>query len=404
MIHLQGLGKTYGLYRHGFDRLLEAFTGRRRHQEVVALHPLDLHVGQGEIVGLIGKNGAGKSTLLKLVSGMIQPSSGSIEVNGKVVPLLELGTGFHPEMTGHDNLFMAGAAMGLDRAFIEAEYDNIVNFSEIGHFIHMPVKTYSSGMFVRLAFSLATCVHPDILIIDEALSVGDGAFARKSFDRIMSFRDAGVTILFCSHSLYQVEVLCDRVAWMKDGKLVMDGDAAEVVSRYNEWLNGVDNAAQPQHEQTPRIAEGVLPVAAGSGQVTLRRLEALADGVPGTDLKLKSKQSELRLRAVFASDPNLPVPSFAMAIKDMEGRMLASAGTRNDGLQVSRDETGIASVELVFPRIPLLKGRYTLDVYLLCENGLHLYEAAEGGIMFEVTQEGLEQGVVSLHREWVGLT
>ncbi len=400
MIHLEGVGKTYGLYRHGFDRVLEALTGRLRHQEIVALHPMDIHVGEGEIVGLVGKNGAGKSTLLKLVSGMLRPTVGDMRIRGKVAPLLELGAGFHPDMTGRENLYLVGAAMGLDKTFIRSIFDDIVGFAEIGHFIDMPVKTYSSGMFVRLAFSLATCVRPNILIIDEALSVGDGGFARRSFDRIMKFRDAGVTILFCSHSMYQVEALCKRVVWLKEGHLVMDGDSQTVVARYNEWLNGAEQGANTGKVAAESSSAGVTAVRAGSQMAQLRQLDVSVDGNIGESLQLQCNRSDLRISAVIASDPELPEPTFAVAFREGDGRIIASAGSSNDGVSLKRDSRGISSVDLNFPRIALLKGRYYLDVYVLCEKAVHAYDAVENVITLEVSQDGLEQGVVSLRREW----
>jgi lipopolysaccharide transport system ATP-binding protein len=405
IIRLAGVSKTYGLYRHGFDRVLEAITGKLRHRQVHALHPLDLSVAPGEIVGLIGKNGAGKSTLLKVVSGMIPPTTGTLEVHGKVAALLELGAGFHPDLTGRENLFLVGAAMGLDRAFLEQRFDDIVGFSEIRDFVDMPVKTYSSGMFVRLAFALATCVKPDILIIDEALSVGDGAFARKSFNRIMEFRDAGVTILFCSHSLYQVEALCSRAVWLKGGRLHMDGEPHRVVARYNAWLNapkGQEPDAADAELAEP-AQEAVPGVRAGAGVAQFRKLEVLAGGQPLDQAKIRSRATDLTVDAVIASDPQLPAPTFGVVFRDLEGRPIASAGSKNDGVILKRDGDGITRVRLSFPELPLLKGSYYLDAYVLCEKALHVYDAVKGAIRLEVEQEGLEQGVVALARHWAPL-
>ena len=178
-VELQGVSKTYRVYKSGLHRLIEAATGRGSHTEFIALQPLNLSIDQGEVVGLVGMNGAGKSTLLKLLAGTLTPSQGRLQVQGRIAALLELGTGFHQEMTGRENVFLAGAVMGLSRERMEALYPQIVEFSGLQDFMAQPVKTYSSGMFVRLAFAVATSVDPDVLIVDEALSVGDGAFARK---------------------------------------------------------------------------------------------------------------------------------------------------------------------------------------------------------------------------------
>lgn len=190
-ISLQSVSKIYRTYAHGWDRLWEVLTYRPRAQVFQALQPMTLYISHGQVVGIIGRNGAGKSTLLKIVAGTLSSDEGgACEVAGRVAALLELGSGFHPEMSGRENVYLSGAVIGLAVEDMDKLYDEIVAFAGLEEFMERPVKTYSSGMFMRLAFAVATCVEPDILIIDEALSVGDGAFARKSFDRIMQFREA----------------------------------------------------------------------------------------------------------------------------------------------------------------------------------------------------------------------
>ena len=215
------LGKRYFLYERPSDRLKQILFGRFQSftQEFWALQHLNLNIKAGEVVGIIGNNGAGKSTLLQLLCGTLKPSSGSLTVHGRVTALLELGAGFNPDFSGRENIFMNAAILGMRYEKIKDELDNIIAFADIGSFIDQPVKTYSSGMFMRLAFAVATSSEPDILIIDEALSVGDGAFARKSFERIMKLKDQGATILFCSHAMYQIEALCSRVLWLEQGQL-----------------------------------------------------------------------------------------------------------------------------------------------------------------------------------------
>lgn len=219
-IRAQGLSKCYALFDHPADRLKQMLMrGRRQYyREFWALRETSFELAKGQVMGLVGRNGAGKSTLLQLVCGTLASSGGSLEVRGRVSALLELGAGFNPEFTGRENVYLSATILGLSKAEIDRRYDGIVEFSGIGDHIGQPVKTYSSGMFMRLAFSVATSVDPDILIIDEALSVGDGEFARKSFDRIRSMKEAGKTILFCSHSLYQVEAFCDQVLWLDQGR------------------------------------------------------------------------------------------------------------------------------------------------------------------------------------------
>ncbi|EQD78392.1 ABC-type polysaccharide/polyol phosphate transport system, ATPase component, partial [mine drainage metagenome] len=216
ILRVHDLGKCYALYEKPADRLKQFLRWRNKtyYREFHALKGISFELGHGEVLGIIGRNGSGKSTLLQLLAGTLTATSGTIERQGRIAALLELGSGFNPEFTGRENVYLSAAVMGLGKEDIEARYEEIVDFSGIAPFIDQPVKTYSSGMMVRLAFSVATSVDPDILIIDEALSVGDGEFSRRSFDRIMTFKDQGKTILFCSHALYQVDALCNRVIWL----------------------------------------------------------------------------------------------------------------------------------------------------------------------------------------------
>ncbi|GAB6041079.1 ABC transporter ATP-binding protein [Endothiovibrio diazotrophicus] len=392
VIHLAGVSKQYRLYHNPMDRLREVLTGRPRHHDIYALRPIDLEVSHGEVVGVVGNNGAGKSTLLKLVTGTLAPSSGTVAVNGRVSALLELGAGFHPEVSGRENVYLSGALAGLSRAAMDRLFPGIVEFSGIGEFIDQPVKTYSSGMFMRLAFAVATAVEPDILIVDEALSVGDGAFARKSFDRIMAFRRAGKTILFCSHSLYQVEAICDRVIWLEHGAVVADGEPGRVIAAYSGSLEGAASQAP---------VPGVTRKPSHEGRVAaISRVEVSVDGARGRDLAVRSGVSELTVRVAFSSDPALPTPTVGFGLKTEDGRAVTSAGTLSDGVEVTRDAQGNGEATVVYPHLPLLKGRYSIEAYLLCEEAIHLYDYVIGAAHLEVTQEGLEQGMVILPHHW----
>lgn len=395
-IVLRQVGKHYVSYAHELDRLWEVLTRQSRHRSFQALSDVNLMVSHGQVLGIVGRNGAGKSTLLKLVAGTLLPSTGSIEVSGRVAALLELGSGFHPEMSGRENVYLTGAIMGLSQAEIDRLYPEIVAFAGIDEFMEQPVKTYSSGMFVRLAFAVATCVEPDVLIIDEALSVGDGAFARKSFERIKAIRDHGKTILFCSHSLYQVEAICSRVIWIDQGRLRMDGEPAAVVTAYNSFLAG----------ETPATASesvaAVLPTTlTAHGTARLNGVVASVDGMAGPVLELETGQNDLQISVRFDSDPSLPCPSVAFAFQGEDQRIVTSAGTYNDGLALARDAQGHGEISVVFPKFSLLKGIYWLNVYLLGEDGIHLYDQAFAAVELHISQRGLEQGLVSLPRRWL---
>jgi lipopolysaccharide transport system ATP-binding protein len=402
-VSLQGVSKHYKFYEKELDRVREILTGRPRYQKIEALKPVSLDVKRGEVLGVIGQNGAGKSTLLKVLARTLKPSSGDIVVNGRVAALLELGASFHPEMTGRENVYLSCAIQGLNHKQIEQVYDEIVAFAEIGDFIDRPVKTYSSGMFVRLAFAIATNIDPEILIIDEALSVGDGAFSRKSFDRIMDFKESGKTILFCSHSMYQVEALCDRVAWLEAGSVRKVGKPVDVISEYSELLrlsakreeSIVASAAVEQKE----VADAVVV----EGQTRVPRIvdvQVRLDGHEAKVYKMVCGESDLDITVIFDVGAGVPMPSVAVAISGGDGRIITSAGSVHDGVVLETNEEDLGKARIVFPALSLLRGNYFLDVALLCEKGIHLYETGRQVAEINVEQKGLERGFVKLPHEW----
>lgn len=211
--------------------------GKQQYEEFHALENVTFDVKRGEIFGVIGRNGAGKSTLLKVVSGIYKPTSGKVVSAGRIAPMLELGSGFDMELSGHDNIFLNGAILGFSESFLKSKYDEIVAFAELGEFIHQPIKTYSSGMLARLAFSVATVVEPEILIVDEILSVGDAAFQQKSHARMLELMSGGTTVLFVSHSLEQIREMCDRVMWLEHGTLRAIGDAKAICDEYRASIS-----------------------------------------------------------------------------------------------------------------------------------------------------------------------
>lgn len=238
VIKAENLTKIYKIYEKNIDRLKETFHPfhKRYSRDFFALNDVSFEIRRGENVGLIGKNGAGKSTLLKIITGVLTPSGGKIEVHGRIASLLELGAGFNPEMTGVENIFMNGLLMGQTRETMNAKLDEIISFADIGEFVHQPVKTYSSGMFARLAFAVNAFVEPDILIIDEALSVGDAFFQSKCMDKMRTMIDSGVTVLFVSHDTFAVKNLCSRAFLIQGGKKIMDAPSKEVVEVYRNML------------------------------------------------------------------------------------------------------------------------------------------------------------------------
>jgi lipopolysaccharide transport system ATP-binding protein len=270
-----------------------------------------------------------------------------------------------------------------------------VKFAGIVDFMDFPVKTYSSGMFVRLAFAIATCANPDILIIDEALSVGDGRFARKSFDRIMQFRETGKTILFCSHSLYQVEKICDRVLWLDKGVLKMDGTPAQVLPAYTEFLSADNQNIENEEKQISIESIAPKPIA------RITHVIGHANGQTGDKLILKTGQTDFWIDIKFNYDVNLPKPTLGVAIWRKDGLLVSSASTHNDGYVLTRCEHGQGQVKIQFQNLALLKGNYTVHVSLGCENAIHLYDQIVAALSLQVEQEGVEQGVVTLAHEWM---
>jgi len=239
-IKVENLTKIYHLYDKPQDRLKEALNPFKKsyHHDFYAMSDVSFEIKKGETVGIIGKNGAGKSTLLKMITGVLTPSSGKIEVNGKVASLLELGAGFNPEMTGLENIYLNGTLMGFTKEEMDTKVDAILAFADIGEFIYQPVKMYSSGMFARLAFSVAINVEPDILIVDEALSVGDIKFQIKCINQFKELQNKGLTILFVSHDIFTIRSFCNKAIWIDDGKLKELGDVTEVSANYNEFMYG----------------------------------------------------------------------------------------------------------------------------------------------------------------------
>jgi lipopolysaccharide transport system ATP-binding protein len=425
VIALEGVGKTYKRFAKPSDRFWQAVWpgalrgGDSKANEFVALAPLNLKVQRGEALGLIGRNGAGKSTLLQLVCGTLNPSCGTALVNGKIGALLELGAGFNPEFTGRENVYLAAAVMGLSSAETDALYESIVEFSGIREFIDQPVKTYSSGMYVRLAFSIATSANPDILVIDEALSVGDGAFAKKSFERIMQLKAQGTTVLFCSHSMYQVESFCDRAVWLDHGQVQMEGTASEVVAAYTDSLRAEGGDAPlksatlvaAKYEVAPTESDvealgsalnsepvNSAPVASGLTRIT--SIQVAVDGLSGRELQAVSLQSDVHITVKFESDPAQPCPTFATGFALPDGQIFTSAYTLFDGVHIERDAQGCGQATAVFEKLPLMKGRFSVGAYLFDERALHVYDVVLQAATVVVTQPGVHQGFVQLPHRW----
>lgn len=416
IVVLDRASKVYRQYRSPADRLKSQLFGgwiNTPVREYRALQDVTLSLRRGESLGVVGLNGAGKSTLLQLLAGTIQPSSGAVHVRGRVAALLELGSGFNPEFSGLENIFLNAATLGLTRRQIEQRLDDIIAFSGLREHIDNPVKTYSTGMFVRLAFSIATSVEPDILIIDEALSVGDGAFAKKSFDRIRQIKSQGASILFCSHALFHVDVFCDKTLWLERGSVREWGPTRKVLPRYQEYLEGLNAPAPSDQHAMHAVVPDVptyhdsplgMPVhtaASGAEASSAKLLTARVslDGVAGEELHGTSRVSTLGLEIDFASDPQAPCPRAAIVVSSEQGRILAS-GLSPSAQVFDRDSRGRGTAHCVIPNLPFNRGRYRIGAYLLCDQARFVYEMIDPCAHINLEFDGVHQGHYLMDGQW----
>jgi lipopolysaccharide transport system ATP-binding protein len=386
-VEAEGLTKTYRSYATPWDRLLEGITRRRRHREFHALESVTFALPRGEGLALIGENGAGKSTLLKILAGITAPSAGSFQVSGKIASILELGSGFHPEFTGRQNIVLNAAMLGLSQEELRRKMPHIVAFSELGDFIDQPVKCYSTGMVMRLGFSIATQVEPDVLIVDEALSVGDGYFQKKCMDRLRVFVDSGGTLLFCSHAMYYVSAFCQRALWLRRGRVEALGPVSEVVREYENFL--VAKSAQAAAEgaaaealETPRA----LPARLGS--VRLLAPELLFTQGDPWELEVEWE----------TADPRLAF-HLGVGINRADGVEVCSFATHLDGLPPLAGRQAYTA-RLAIPRLPLVKGEFTLYIFLLDEGGLHIYDQRVIQSAFNVRSPAYAFGLVQVEHAW----
>lgn len=424
-IEANALSKVYHLYNTPSDRLKQLLFGRKRtyYKEYSALDNVSFTLPKGEVLGVVGRNGAGKSTLLQLLCSTLTPSSGKLTIKGRIAALLELGAGFNPQFTGRENIYLSATVMGISKKDIDKKIDDIIEFSGVRPFIDQPVTTYSSGMYVRLAFSVATSVEPDILIIDEALSVGDGDFARRSFERIMAMKEAGKTILFCSHSLYQVEALCTQAIWLDKGQIKATGKPSIVIPAYQSFLDQLDNRSHQSDTSQPsnltdEAAEADTPSSKVSetstdrstaieptqsskhNEARLTRITATADGITSNTLNLISRASNLLLDIEFHSTLQDETPQVAIAIHSAGGQLITSCGSWVDNITPEIDNEGNGRIQLTHPQLPLLKGTYYIGVLLFCRRGIFLHDEADPAITLHISQPNQERGLVYLPHRW----
>jgi ABC-type polysaccharide/polyol phosphate transport system ATPase subunit len=388
-IRVERASRRFRVYPQPVRTLKEVVLARNgaRPTDVWALRDVSLAVERGEAVGLIGRNGSGKTTLLRLVAGIVKPTSGRVEACGRVASLLELGAGFHPDFTGRENVYLNGSIYGLKRAQIRALMDEIVAFAELEKFIDLPVRTYSSGMYMRLGFAVAAHIDADVLLLDEVFAVGDEEFQRKCFGKIFEFKQRGGTIVFVSHDAASVERLCERAMLLREGRVELDGSTQEAIARYHKLLADERDPAES--------AAGLREYGSGEARIVDARLLG-PDGEERLQL-LAGERLTVQLRV--AAHEALAPPVVSLELRDEAGLLLASAA--QDTAELGWEEApGERVLRFTVERPPLADGRFRLRFELGDRAGRHLYHWLDDGIRFVVYPGEAVRGPVLLSGRW----
>ena len=402
-ISLNNVSKCYKRYNRPVDRLKELFLPGKSHAEDFwALRDINMEVPEGETLGIIGQNGSGKSTLLQIIAGTLTPTTGELRVNGRVSALLELGSGFNPEFTGRQNVFFNGRILGLSREEIEAKFDDIAAFAEIGDFLDQPVKTYSSGMVVRLAFAVVANTEPKILIVDEALAVGDARFQARCMKRIRHLKEQGVTILFVSHDCSSVKMLCQRAALMSYGKILKIDNPKDVVNHYIALLSSVSTEKEAEAITSRTTDTGLL------SNITDREIHrhgnqfAVLDYVKITDLDNREIKNKLETGSLFNIVVGLEAKAelsdlvIGLSIRNLMGVVIYGTNTHLMHIKLPKLNS-LQKLTAIF-QIPcyLNKGVYTLTVGLHSEEGIS-YDWMDEVLIIEVENSSICDGLVDLN-------
>ena len=388
-ITVDGVWKSFRLYQER-NRYIKAalLRGRRaRYEEFWALQDVSFEVKHGETFGIVGSNGSGKSTMLKCLSKILYPNKGSVQVNGRLAALLELGAGFHYELSGRENVYLNGAILGMTKRDLDLRFDDIVQFAGLEKFIDSPVKNYSSGMVVRLGFAIAANVEPEILLVDEVLSVGDQTFQRKSSEKIEEFRREGRTIVVVSHGMGQMKQLCERLAWLDKGELKMLGPADDVIAEYT-------GSSYDSHAST----DSAMGRRWGSGGASITSVEIRNENGEPSEVVHNGKSMSI----VVNYDSHKLIQDLVVFVKftTLNGVDVWSTSTKNNGIALPKVH-GSGSVTVSLSDLPLLEGTYLLSVALRNSNELNEFDHWEHGFKFDVLQQGrFDQGLVAIDASW----
>lgn len=409
IIKLDNVSKIYKLYERPIDRMYEALSIKKKtyHTLHYALKDVSFTIHKGEIVGFVGKNGAGKSTLLKIITGLLQANEGKININGTISALLELGTGFNPEYNGIENIFLYGTMLGKTHEEIEKEVPDIVAFADIGEFIHQPVKTYSSGMFARLAFSVAINVKPDILIVDEILAVGDLDFQLKCMNKMKEMMHGGTTVLFVSHDINSVKRFCSRAIWLKNGELIEDGDVNTVTDHYLDFLKVENRKNQAQLEEIQKETEkeetvekfDISEITNQSEKAEIKEFKILNEN--NQAVQNFSRKEKLHIELIYeVFDENVEKPVAGIAIRRIDDEYMCGLNTLLDHKDIPWKK-GINKITLNYDNgILLMGGKYYFDAAIFDETATVPIQYISRIQMFEVSDKYEAEGIFVMPHHW----
>lgn len=369
VIEIKNLRKDYKMYKTKKARLLEAVLPfYQNHDTFSAINDLNLEIHKGEVLGILGKNGAGKSTLLKMITGVVTPTSGTLKVNGKISSLLELGAAFNQELTGEENIYQHGQVMGLTKEEIEATKQDIIDFADIGDHLYQPVKTYSSGMFARLAFACAINVNPDILIVDEVLSVGDMAFQLKCFKKFQQFKESGKTILFVTHNVADVMENCNRAIILSSGEKIYDGEVKEGVDKYKKLITGMLDKDKTKKNEEENL-EGKWKkdfnlnpdmITYGTGEIKITDYGIFNEKDEPLPIFSSNEEVKIKLKAEFFED--VECPTFSITVKDFLGKEICGTNTNFLKIYTGNCKNGEQYIYEFKQKLMLAPGKYTLSI------------------------------------------
>ena len=393
VIEINHLTKKYDMYKKPSDRLKEALSPTRKtyHEVFYALNDVNVKVEKGEMIGFIGENGSGKSTILKIITGVLTPSEGEVKIEGNIAALLELGSGFNPEYSGYENIFLNGMVLGYSREEMAEKVDDIINFADIGDHLYQPVKTYSSGMFVRLAFAVAINVDPDMLIVDEALAVGDLEFQLKCMEKFTELRNAGKTILFVSHDVNAVRRFCDRVYWLKNGVVEAEGETMEITETYENFLKKKSLKTVDRENSSSEDFSAYDIVEVKSAELLDGNLQPL---------EIVEQDSKVVIKVVYnVKDDSIKKPVLGVAIRTVDNNYVCGLNTLLDEESIPWKK-GENVFYLEYEKMALLGGEYYFDVALFEENATVPLVYKTRYLTMFISGKYVGEGIVVLDHKW----